>query len=291
MRRFLPGRLRYALVITVILAGVGSVASQAPVAQADFRFVILGDRTGGALRGAYAEAWREANNDHPDFVITVGDTIEGGDDNSVDAEWRHVEEIIAPYRKYQLFLVPGNHDIWSAHSAQAYQKYSNRPPQYSFNYRRAHFTILDNSQTETLSTKELSFLKDDLEANNSQSLKFVFFHRPFWLMNVLLKNPKFPLHELALRYGVRYIICGHLHEMLCFDLGPVTYISMASSGGHLREPKTYRRGWFYQHTRVDVHGSTAKFVIKELDPPFGDSRTSTLDDWGTSKINAVSSEN
>ena len=85
---------------------------------------------------------------------------------------------------------------------------------------------------------------------------------------------------LARHYGVSYIISGHIHQMLHFELDGVTYISMASSGGHLREPKTYTTGWFFQHTLVTVHGSKADFAIKELAPPFGQSRVTSLDDWG-----------
>ncbi len=72
--------------------------------------------------------------------------------------------------------------------------------------------------------------------------------------------------------------------MLRFELGPVTYVSMASSGGHLREPKTYESGWFFQHTLVTVKGKSAEFAIKELKPPFGQARTSGLKDWGTKNL-------
>ncbi len=251
-------------------------------ANSTFRFAIFGDRTGEAVPGVYEQAWREADADHPAFVITVGDSIQGGKDSRADAEWREVQRLLAPYRKYQLFLVPGNHDVWSPVSARLYQHYSRRPLHYSFNYRQAHFTILNNSETDSLSPDEIEYLKRDLQANGHQPLKFVFFHRPSWLLQALLKNPNFPFHQIALQYGVQYVVCGHLHEMLRFELGPVTYLSMASSGGHLREPKTYEAGWFFQHTLVTVRGNSAEFAIKELKPPFGEGRVSTLKDWGTS---------
>ena len=246
--------------------------------------MILGDRTGEAVPGVYEEAWRETDADHPDFVITVGDTIEGGQDTRAEAEWRSIRRTLAPFRKYRMFFVPGNHDVWSRASARLYERYTGRPLHYSFNYKQAHFTILNNSTTDALSPDEISFLKSDLQANVNQPLKFVFFHRPSWLLQALLKNPDFPLHQVALQYGVRYIIAGHLHEMLHFELGPVTYLSMASSGGHLRNPKTYEAGWFFQHTLVSVKGNAADFAIKELKPPFGQGRISSLKDWGTRNL-------
>lgn len=253
-------------------------------ANSSFRFAILGDRTGEAVPGVYEQAWRETDTDHPAFVITVGDSIQGGKDKRADAEWREVERLLAPYRKYRLFLVPGNHDVWSPASARLYEHYSRRPLHYSFNYKQAHFTILNNSETDSLSADEIEYLKRDLESNAHQPLKFVFFHRPSWLLQALLKNPNFPLHQIALQYGVQYVICGHLHEMLRFEVGPVTYLSMASSGGHLREPKTYEAGWFFQHTLVTVRRNSVDFAIKELKPPFGQGRVSGLKDWSTKNL-------
>src|SRR3954468_3455097 len=69
----------------------------------EFRFVILGDRTGGAVAGVYQEVWHEIDLDHPDFVVSVGDTIQGLDDTTMDAEWRKVLALLAPYRRYRIF--------------------------------------------------------------------------------------------------------------------------------------------------------------------------------------------
>src|SRR4051812_41163969 len=274
-----PDGLRWAraacVVVLLLLSGLAVQTKDA----GNFRFVILGDRTGGAFPGAYQEAWKETDADHPDFVINVGDTIQGGNDETLGSEWQRIHELLAPYRKYKFFFVPGNHDVWSLASAQAFEKYTGRPLHYSFNYGQAHFIVLDNSRSDSLPFEELSFLKRDLEANEKQKLKFVFFHRPSWIFKVLLKNPDFPLHKLALQHGIKYVICGHIHDMLRFELNGVTYLSMASSGGHLREPRTYERGWFFQHTLVNVQGDKADFQIKELAAPFGESRVTKPEDW------------
>lgn len=288
----MTGRRPHTLIVSVLglafslalLAGSPSAAAARSQAESAFRFAILGDRTGEAVAGVYQEAWRETDADHPAFVITVGDTIQGLKDDYAAAEWREAQRLLAPYRKYQLFFVPGNHDVWSPVSARLYERYTRRPLHYSFNYKQAHFTVLNNSETDSLNPDELEYLKSDLQANAKQPLKFLFFHRPSWLLQALLKNPNFPLHQIALQYGVQYVVCGHLHEMLSFEIGPVTYVSMASSGGHLREPKTYETGWFFQHTLVTVTGNSADFAIKELSPPFGKSRTSGLKDWSTKHV-------
>jgi 3',5'-cyclic-AMP phosphodiesterase len=246
----------------------------------EFHFAILGDRTGGAVPGVYEEAWRETDRDHPGFVISVGDTIEGGKDLTAGAEWQHIMRILAPYRRYRLFLTPGNHDVWSVASARAFEKYSKHPLHYSFDYKQTHFTVLDNSRSDSLPADELAYLEKDLQAHQKQPIKFIFSHRPSWILQVVLRNPEFSLQRLAKRYGVKYVIAGHLHEMLHFELDGVTYLSMASSGGHLRSTKRYEDGWFFQHTYVTVRGNSVDFRIKELGAPFGRSRVTNPEDWG-----------
>lgn len=264
------------ILIFVALGGVAAYTGS----EDEFHFVILGDRTGGAVPGVYEQAWRETNRDRPDFVISVGDTIEGGSDLTVDAEWQRIMHTLAPYRRYRFFLTPGNHDVWSLASEQAFEKYSRHPLHYSFDYKQAHFTILDNSRSDSMPAEELAYLEKDLQLHAKQPVKFVFSHRPSWILQVVLANPDFTLHRMAKRYGVKYVVAGHLHEMLHFDIDGVTYLSIASSGGHLRSTKRYEDGWFFEHTFVTVQGNSVDFEIKELNPPFGRSRVTKLVDWG-----------
>ncbi len=263
-----------ALLVTLALAA--ALGNARPKA---FRLAILGDRTGEAVPGVYEEAWRETAADRPDLVLTVGDTIQGGDDRTVDAEWQQAMRIIAPYRRFKIFFAPGNHDVWSAASAQAFERYTKHPLHYGFDYGQAHFTILDNSRSDQMPAEELVFLEQDLELHRAQPLKFVVSHRPSWILQAVLGNPAFPLHQLAKRYGVQYIIAGHIHQMLAFNLEGITYLSMASSGGHLRASKKYEDGWFFQHSLVTVNGETVRFQIKELSPPFGAGRVTAPSDW------------
>lgn len=247
---------------------------------ADFRFAILGDRTGETQPGVYEQVWKEAAAAHPAFVITVGDTIQGLDDASADREWREVKRILAPYRM-PVYLTPGNHDIWSNLSERLFEKYSGHQVHYSFDYAQAHFTILDNSRDDDFSPAELAWLEADLRAHKAQPLKFVFSHRPSWLIRVLLRNPQDPVHRLAKQYGVQYVISGHVHRMIHAAFEGVEYLSMPSAGGHLRGTGKYEDGWFFAHALVDVDASGAHFQIKEIEPA---ARITTPDDWGASGL-------
>ena len=268
--------------LLLLLLSVVAASGRAP--DADFRFAVLGDRTGEAITGAYEEAWRETAFDRPNFVVTVGDTIQGDDDRKLESEWRQAMQILAPYRRFPVFFTPGNHDIWSALSAEAYQRYTRHALHYSFDYKQAHFTILDDSRSDEMSPGELTFLQQDLELHRTQPLKFVFSHRPSWILHAVLGNYNFPLHQLAKKYGVQYVIAGHLHQMLAFNLEGIRYLSMASSGGHLRASRKYEDGWFYEHSLVTVKGNAVQFEIKELAPSFGQARITHPDDWGAAGL-------
>ncbi len=262
-----------------LLLMVGTLTVYASMGN-QFQFAILGDRTGEAVPGVYEKTWSAISAHHPDFVINVGDTIEGGNDLTANTEWRKIMQLIARYRPCPLFLVPGNHDVWSTSSAATFQKFAKHPLHYSFDYGKAHFTVLDNSRSDSLPVEELAFLEQDLQAHKNQPLKFVFSHRPSWILHVVLANPNFPLHRIAKQYGVNYIVAGHIHQMLRFRLDGIDYLSMASSGGHLRGDKAYKDGWFFGYSLVAVNGHSANFQIEELGPPFGRSRQSSPEDWG-----------
>jgi Icc protein len=268
----------------LVLVAAGGLAAHSG-ATGEFRFAIIGDRTGEAVSGVWDEVWRETDADHPDFIVTVGDTIQGLEDEKTDLEWRQAIQMLAPYRrKYRIFFTPGNHDVWSDASAQAFTKYTHEALHYSFDYRQAHFTILDNSRADEMPAAELAYLREDLEKHAAQPLKFVISHRPSWILQVVLRNPHFELQSLARQYGVQYVIAGHIHEMLHFDLDGVTYLSMPSAGGHLRDGKEYDKGWFFAHTMVTVHGGSADLAIKEVRPPFGESRVTKPADWGAAGL-------
>jgi Icc protein len=245
-----------------------------------FRFVILGDRTGEARPGVYEQVWREAAVENPAFVVSVGDTVEGLNDATAEAEWQEVQRILAPYKRFPLYLAPGNHDIWSDSSEKLFRKYAAHAPHYSFDYGQAHFTILDNSRWDELPPEELTFLEKDLEAHAKQPVKFIVSHRPSWLIPAAFASRSFALHQLAKKYGVQYIIAGHVHQLLHIDLDGVTYLSMPSSGGHLRASEKYEDGWFFGQTLIEVLGQTVNFQIRELKPPHGQGRVTSPKDWG-----------
>jgi hypothetical protein len=237
----------------------------------DFRFSILGDRTGAAEPGIYERIWKEVDQLHPAFVINVGDSIEGHSDPRAASAWRDLRRVWERYR-YPLFLTAGNHDVWNEMSRNLFEKVVGRPTSYGFDWGSAHFTVLDNSQGMFMPPGQLEFLEKDLKAHSRQSPKFVFFHEPFWLVPLALGSGEFPLHRLAKEYGVGYVICGHVHELIPMERDGVIYLVVGSSGGSIARGLNLGQGrsdgWFYQHVLVTVKGAAAELSVKELDGPW-----------------------
>lgn len=247
------------------------------------RFALLGDRTGETQPGVYERIWKQVRTENPLFAVAVGDSIQGMNDAAAEQQWTEVRATVTAAWWPKLYLTPGNHDIWSAASEAVYEKQSGRPRHYSFDKGGiAHFTMLDNSRADRLTAGELQFLEADLQAHaKEQSAKFIVMHRPSWLFQVLLRNPDFPLHKLAKQYGVRYVIAGHVHQMMYAELEGIHYVSMPSAGGHLRGSKQYQDGWFFGHAMVTVR-SASDITVEILELEAG--RRTRPEDWGVAGL-------
>lgn len=262
-----------ALIAAAVCARITAGAPEAGAQENDFRFAILGDRTGEAHPGVYEQVWREIDGWHPDFVVSVGDTIEGGNDATAASEWRALRQLWE--RRYATYFTAGNHDIWSPRSRAIFEQQAEHPPFYGFNYQNAHFTMLDNSRDREfsfgLSGAQMQFLDRDLEQNRDREPKFVFFHKPFWLIPVKLQSSQFAFHQLIKKYGVSYVVSGHGHQFVREVDDGVTYIEAPSSGGKLKG-RGFEQGWFYGWIGVTVKGAKVEISVKEIGAPFGQGR-------------------
>jgi len=238
---------------------------------ATFDFAILGDRTGNAVPGVYEQVAKEIAAHHPAFIINVGDTIEGLDDGTARAQWDAVRPVWKYFGDIPFYLVPGNHDIWSPASEYLWRDQSGHAPQYSFDFKGAHITVLDNSRTDALAPNQLAFLESDLAAHAAQHPKFVFFHRPFWLLSVKFQDGHFPLHRLAKQYGVDFVVNGHAHFFDRSELEGVQYIMVGSSGGSLTHGKaagaapSASGGQYFGYAWVHVEGAAATLDFRRLE--------------------------
>ena len=111
----------------------------------EFQFVIIGDRTGGAnVQETFKLAVDQLNLMQPEFIINVGDMIEGySDDKSeLNAEWDEIDKMLSKL-KMPFFRTPGNHDIANK-TAQEVWRERHGASYYSFVYKNVLFLVLDS---------------------------------------------------------------------------------------------------------------------------------------------------
>jgi 3',5'-cyclic-AMP phosphodiesterase len=255
-------KFRSKCAIGLLLAWLPIIAT-----AAGFDFAILGDRTGGAVPGVYEQVVKEIGSHHPAFVINVGDTIQGMDDVTTSDEWAAVKPVWKYLGNTPFYLIPGNHDIWSPASERIWKVQTGHPPQYSFDFRGMHVTVLDNSRTGDLAPEQLEFLEADLAAHTASQPKFVLFHRPFWILNVKFQNGDFELHRLVKKYGVKFVVSGHAHEFDRSEYDGVQYVMVGSSGGSLDHGKGQRialDGAYFGYAWVHVEGAAAKLDFRRV---------------------------
>ncbi len=223
--------LSIVIISASVVKGVSFESMMLP--QTPVRFAIIGDRTSQATPGVYEEIVAEVEEMKPDFVMTVGDAIQGytKDTTTLNSEWDEYLSIIKPLTM-PIYLTPGNHDITTDAALVTYRNRIGKP-YYSFDVRNYHFIILDVTRwdsSEELPEEELSWLAKDLAEHRDAAQTLVFYHKPFWYDTVVMGKPD-TLHSLFKAYGVDAIFNGHLHTYFSAKIDGILYTALGSSGG------------------------------------------------------------
>ncbi len=228
MRRFL-----LSLTIGVIfLLTISNVFSQANESNSEtlypVRFAVIGDRTGGAIPGIYEQVVEEIERMKPDFVITVGDMIEGPENNEgkLRNKWAEYLSIVS-HLSMPIYYTPGNNDIETDFMESFYIEYIGQPYQ-SFDKGNIHFIILDNSRwrsSDELPDEQIDWLKDDLGKNTGAKYTIVFYHKPFWEQSIV-EGKSDRLHTLFQDYGVDAVFSGHYHTYLSGKYDEILYTTV-----------------------------------------------------------------
>jgi hypothetical protein len=117
----------------------------------EFQFAIIGDRTGGAnVQQTFKLAMGQLNLLQPEFVINVGDLIEGysRDHAELHAQWDEAEEMLTMLGM-PFFYTRGNHDVSYPEAREVWQE-RHGPAYYHFVYRNTLFLVLDSEDAPRL---------------------------------------------------------------------------------------------------------------------------------------------
>jgi len=234
-------------VIAAAVLMLAVVAIAAPV-----RFAVIGDRTGDHQDSVYEKVVAEAAQASPDFIITVGDHIEGyqqTDTMKLVEEWAEYKAIVA-MPGVPFHYTAGNHDITYDNALGTYERNAGKP-YYSFDHKGMHFVVLDVSRWESsdmLQAEQLGWLAADLAKAAKARHTFVFFHKPFWTATVV-EGKRDTLHSLFKAYGVDAVFNGHNHCYYGATFDGIKYTAVGSAGGWPRQAPT---GILYHWTQVTV---------------------------------------
>lgn len=205
---------------------------------AQFQFAIVSDRTGAHRPGVFGYALKKLNRMHPEFVMSVGDYIEGytKDTSILEAEWMEFDSILN-HLDMRFFALPGNHDItndvmrdiWIERYGSAY---------YHFKYKDVLFLAFDSNDGDgvTFSAQQLDYFKNVLKENTDVRWTLLFMHHPIW--NYREFNGFTEIEDL-LKDRPYTVFAGHTHRYFKTIRQDRNYYLLATTGGgsRLRGPR------------------------------------------------------
>jgi len=196
----------------------------------NFQFAIVTDRTGGNRSGIFQDAVSKINMLYPEFVLSVGDLIDGytRDTALIDYQWYKVNEIIDDL-KMPFFYLPGNHDITNVLMAKEWEKRYGRR-YYDFTYKNTLFIIMDSNDDDdhSLTREQTDYVLEAISQHPDVRWTFVLMHHPIWTYDT---HGRFEEIEAALSERKYTVIAGHTHHYTHENRKDQNYYILATSGG------------------------------------------------------------
>ncbi|CAH0991134.1 3',5'-cyclic adenosine monophosphate phosphodiesterase CpdA [Sinobacterium norvegicum] len=231
------------------------------------RFAIIGDLTGGERQGVFEVAAESIAAMKPDFIISVGDLIDGGTENvdQMNREWQSFNHKLNK-GDLDFYPVVGNHDISNPVMRDWYEQ-TVGPRYYHFIYKDALFLVLDSEDFSDdffadlklkrneaiaiynnnpvdypntayakmpqreygeISAAQTQYMTDTIAANKQVRWVFLFMHKPVWQDD---NESNFKKIEAALG-GEKYTVFnGHVHGYQYTQRLGRDYIQLATTGG------------------------------------------------------------
>ncbi len=231
-----------------------------------FTFVVLPDRTGSARPGVFTNAVNVINLMQPDFVISVGDLIEGKHATETEEEvhimWDEFNDLIKPLNM-PFFYCIGNHDFVNEHLRKVWEKRFG-PSFYSFTFKSNLFIILNSPYIiherplyKGMHEKQVEFIKIQIQKNTNVNHTFAFLHYPIW-------RGKWKKNKRVMRYwndienlfnGRKYtLFSGHAHHYFKEIRNNNKYITVSTAGAKSKQ-RGVDVGEFDHITWVTVNGT------------------------------------
>jgi len=205
-----------------------------------FRFAVISDRTGGHRPGIFARSVQMINMLQPEFVMSVGDLIEGYSDDPGQwaLEWSEFEGKLDALQM-PFFFCAGNHDLSNVPMTENWRRKFGRS-YYSFRYRDVLFLVLNSEESRPkeviykFGPEQQEWVRQTLNANADVRWTFVFFHKPVWQegMGDPVAQGWTPIEDALQANDRRYtVFVGHEHNYAKFVRKGREYFMLATTGG------------------------------------------------------------
>ncbi len=200
--------------------------------EQQFQFAVVSDRTGGHRANIFSKAVHQLNLLQPDFVMSVGDLIEGYTIKEEDVlkQWDefdgYVKQLEMPF-----FYVPGNHDLTNSKMIELWGgRYGKN--HYHFVYQNTLFLSInsEDGKASTIKPEQVATITKTLEENANVRWTLVFLHKPLWAEKDPEANGWLAV-EKALAGRKYTVFCGHVHRYQKYVRNGMNYYQLATTGG------------------------------------------------------------
>lgn len=239
-----------------------------PRSDSSFTFAIVADLNSDEREGIFEVAVEQLNLLNPDFILSVGDLIDGGteDVDVLKKQFDYFDQRVSK-AKAPFFYVGGNHDLTNATMRQFWiERYGQR--YYHFIFNNVLFLIMDSEDYSAQRMQEIYLARAEAleilkganpelypqtayyemrermtgEIGDQQSeyfvnvikehpnvkWTFIFMHKPVWKRE---GEGNLSIVEAALKGRNYTYINGHAHSYLYEKREGMDYINLATTGG------------------------------------------------------------
>lgn len=240
--------------------------------EEDFTFAIISDLNGGEREGVYSAAVSQLNWLDPTFVVSVGDLIDGGTEDSLQlaTEWDSFDQRTSKLNM-PFFYLGGNHDLTNPTMRNFWkQRFGAR--YYHFVYEDVLFLMMDSEDFEEkrmkdiydarakalkvingeidgdyeeteyfkmperktggMSNGQFAYFRDVLAKYPEVKWTFILMHKPLWQREDEKGLAKL---EKLLEDRPYTVINGHIHSFSHQERNNRDYISLGTTGGAQQE--------------------------------------------------------
>ena len=224
-----------------------------------YRFLVLGDLTGGEVPGVFDYAIDRINELAPDFVITVGDIVEGYTTSREEAtaQWDIFENSLSKL-EMPFFVTAGNHDITNEMLADEWKKRWGYL-YYSFYAGKNLFIVMNYYEKDGFSTEQVEYVISRLDAHQQGDPVFLIIHDALWKLEKRKGFTK--LKDAFNRHDITFF-CGHEHRYQHRIINGQTHYMLAGlASGGLRGQEL---GEFYNLMQVNVNKDQIRIANIDL---------------------------